>query len=116
MLDYAAIFMHDNALIHIAHIILQYLQEHGIDVMDWPPYSLDLNPIENLWALLKAEMYWLFPDLSGMPNTEETLDYLIQCAIHMWDTLDFAILNRLMDIMEHRVAAVIDAKGWYTKY
>jgi len=48
--------------------------------------------------------------------TEETLDYLIQCAIHTWDTLDFAILNRLIDTMEHRVAAVLDAKGWYTKY
>jgi transposase len=115
-LHFGTIFMHDNAPIHTAHIIRQWLQEYGIKVMGWPPYSPDLNPIENLWALLKAEMYRQFPNLVGMPNTEETLDYLIQCAIQTWDTLEFSLLNRLMDTMEHRVEAVIEAKGWYTKY
>ena len=61
-------------------------------------------------------MYRQFPDLIGMPNTEETLDYLIQCAIQTWDILEFSLLNRLMDTMERRVEAVIQAKGWYTKY
>jgi DDE superfamily endonuclease len=116
VLHFGTIFMHDNAPIHTAHLIREWLEEHNVDVMDWPPYSPDLNPIENLWALLKAEMYRQFPDLIGMPNTEATLDYLIQCAIHTWDTLEFSLLNRLMDTMEHRVEAVIDAKGWYTKY
>jgi transposase len=60
--------MHNNALIHTAHLIREWLQEHRLDVIDWPPYSPDLNPIENLWALLKAEMYRLFPGLVGMLN------------------------------------------------
>ena len=25
--------------------------------MEWPPHSPDLNPIENLWALLRAAIY-----------------------------------------------------------
>ena len=25
--------------------------------MTWPPYLPDLNPIENLWALLKRDIY-----------------------------------------------------------
>jgi transposase len=57
MLQFGTIFMHDNAPIHTAHLIRDFLNAYRIDVMDWPPYSLDLNPIENLWALLKAEMY-----------------------------------------------------------
>jgi hypothetical protein len=51
-----------------------------------------------------------------MPNIEGTLDYLIQCVIWTWDILEFSLLNRLIDTMEHRVEAVIEAKGWYTKY
>jgi hypothetical protein len=35
--QFGAIFIHDNAPIHTANII-----------RDWPPYSPDLNPIENM--------------------------------------------------------------------
>lgn len=73
--------MHNNALIHTAHIIRDWLEENGIDVID---YSPNLNPIEIIWALLKAEMYRLFPDLAEMANTEATKKYLINCAIQTW--------------------------------
>jgi transposase len=49
--------------------------------MDWPPYSLDLNPIKNLWALLKQEMYILHPELVNTPNNTKTLDLLIKCVM-----------------------------------
>jgi len=48
--------------------------------MAWPPYSPDLNPIENLWALLKAKIYEIHPEIRGMPNNEETLEFLTIAA------------------------------------
>jgi hypothetical protein len=111
-----SIFMHDNAPIHTAHIIRDWLREHGVEVMEWPPYSPDLNPIENIWALLKAEMYRLYPELLGMQNNAQTLERLIQCAITTWDTFEEDIMNRVLDTMPHRVDAVLKANGWYTKY
>ena len=84
--------------------------------MEWPPYSPDLNPIENIWALLKAEMYRLYPELLGMQNNAQTLERLIQCAITTWDTFEEDIMNRVLDTMPHRVDAVLKANGWYTKY
>lgn len=38
--------------------------------MDHPPYSPDLNPIENVWKLLKGEINKRYPDLAMLPTTE----------------------------------------------
>jgi transposase len=51
-------------------------------VIDWPSYSSDLNPIENLWALLKAENYILYPELVGALYNKAILDLLIRYAIN----------------------------------
>jgi transposase len=32
------------------------LEDHGIEVLPWPGNSLDMNSIENLWAILKSNM------------------------------------------------------------
>ena len=84
--------------------------------MVWPPYSPDLSPIENLWAIMKAEIYRLHPKLERIADTEPTLQLLIQAAQEAWQETDQAILDRLSITMPHRVEAVIQAQGWYTKY
>ena len=45
----ALTFQQDNARPHVAHICTDLLTENDIDVMDRPPYSPDLSPIEHLW-------------------------------------------------------------------
>lgn len=109
-------FMHDGAGVHRGNIVKSLLREMEIRVMEWPPYSPDLNPIENLWALMKAEIYRLYPELEHAPNTDATLDTLIQAAQEAWHNIDNEILYTLATTMENRVQAVIQAEGWYTKY
>ncbi len=48
--------------------------------MEWPPQSPDLNPIENLGALLKAEIYKLRPDLIRMRHNDTTKAILVETA------------------------------------
>ncbi|GFW26445.1 transposable element Tcb1 transposase [Trichonephila clavipes] len=46
------LFMDDNARSHRANIVDECLQSEDITRMDWPAYSLDLNPIEYVWDML----------------------------------------------------------------
>ena len=110
------IFMHDNAPVHTAGIVQRVLAELGIEVMKWPPYSPDLNPIENLWALLKYKVYELYPELEYAPNNQETFNQLVEAAKEAWHLIDERILRHLCESMPHRVQAVLIADGWYTKY
>jgi hypothetical protein len=84
--------------------------------MVWPPYSLDLNLIKNLWALLKAKIYRLYLELLNAPNNAETLDLLIRAVMDTWERLGEDLFNTLIDTMERRVKVVVEAEGWYTKY
>lgn len=52
----------------------------AIEVMEWPPYSSDLNPIENLWVLLKAKIYEIRPELIYISNNNATKELLIAIA------------------------------------
>ena len=50
------IFQQDGAPAHKAKKVSVWLREHGITLLDWPGNSPDLNPIENLWVLMKKKM------------------------------------------------------------
>ena len=49
-------FMQDNDPKHKAKITMTWLTNKGIKMLDWPPNSPDLNPIENLWQVIKRKL------------------------------------------------------------
>ena len=46
----------DNYSIHKSKVSKAYTILKNIRVIDWPPNSPDLSPIENLWAVLKQRI------------------------------------------------------------
>ncbi len=112
-----AIFQQDNAPTHKACITMEFLHQQGFIVMNFPPNSPDMNPIEHLWAALKKELFHRFPDTADLPGRPEAVRRaLAERLMIVWAEIGEDIMNALIDSMPRRVQAVIEAKGWYTKY
>ena len=50
------VFMQDSAPCHRAKIVTQFLKSKKIQILHWSGNSPDLNPIENLWTVLKDKV------------------------------------------------------------
>lgn len=86
------IFIHDNTPVHTAAIIKRILAELGIEVMLQPLYSPDLNPIENLQAIMKNIIYERYPELKKAPDNQDTLNRLVKAAKEAWHAIDERVL------------------------
>jgi len=101
------VFQQDNDPKHKAKITQTFFKLSRIKVLDWPPQSPDLNPIENLWSILDKKV-----DKTGVTNTE---NYFVALK-KAWEELDEKYLQNLMESMPKRLQTVIKAKGGHTKY
>jgi len=50
------IFQQNLAPCHCSKKVKKFLSDNNIEVLKWPGDSPDLNPIENLWAIIKKEL------------------------------------------------------------
>ena len=117
-LDPGYLFMQDNASIHCAKKVKAWFAAKGItQLMDWPPYSPDLNPIEHIWWHLKTRCYEMFPEVAAdKSESEHARQRLESCLQAAWDTLDQELFDTLGASISARIEAIIKAKGWHTKY
>jgi transposase len=49
------IFMQDNAPVHTSRSSIAFLEENKVQTLGLPANSPDLNPIENIWGLMKKK-------------------------------------------------------------
>lgn len=61
VLAFGCVIVLDNARFHQKKALVELAEQHGCRVLFLPPYSPDLNPIENFWAWLKARLRKVLP-------------------------------------------------------
>jgi len=99
--------MHDNDPKHTAKIIKKFIEEEKIPILEWPPQSLDLNPIENLWNTIDKRI-----DCSKTTN----LDNLWEEIQKAWYSISEEECRCLVGSMDRRCRAVLKNKGFLTNY
>jgi len=111
------IFQQDNAAVHKAAVVMDFFEKCIILVEDWPLYSPDLNSVEHVWVELKHSHYRKYPDIG---NTKGGLNQvkarLGEVLPEIYEEMTEAYLQKLWKSLPDWVAAVIDAKGLYTRY
>lgn len=112
------VFQQDNAKIHTAKDTMAWFEEHNIQVMKWPANSPDMNPIEHVWKRLKERMHKRFPEIHKTPGgPAKVRSALAEALVETWrEEIEGDFLEKLWESMPQRVAALLEAKGWYTKY
>ncbi|KAJ4435221.1 hypothetical protein ANN_23799 [Periplaneta americana] len=100
---------------HTANRIQRWFtRRRDVDPVDWPPNSLDMNPIENLWAAVKRILRSNWAEQPPFRTSEELWDRVLDAWEEMTKNLD--LFHNLVDSMPRRMRAVVDAGGLWTRY
>lgn len=98
------LFQQDNAAMHTSSETKNWFAQHPeVCVLQWPPRSPDLSPIENMWAQL----------LQNWPNrTFSNRQMLLNEVSTRWDALrGTEYITNLYNSMPRRLQQVLDRNG-----
>ena len=105
------IFQHDNCPIHTSKKTQEYFESETIQVLHWPPYSPDINIIENIWSVLSKAIYD-----SGPAKNLKHLEYLIKKEVTNFNETKRDYVSNLYKSMCKRLCDILSAKGDRIKY
>lgn len=100
-------FQQDNDPKHKSKLVQGWIASKGIDCIEWPPYSPDLNPIENLWASLKKRVE---------TENAKTKQELTDAVIKHWHDTEQTLCSKLVESIPRRLNAVVRNQGLMTGY
>jgi transposase len=100
-------YQQDNASPHTAGTSRAWFHNHGVDLIDFPPWSSDLSPIENLWNDLKQRVY------AHHPKTMEELEHRI---VEEWQATNLNYVSHICLSLPQRAQLVLANKGHKIPY
>ena len=84
-------------------------------VLPWPSYSPDLNPIENIWAILKRNVEKKVKATVAKKIIISPAAF-ITLVKEEWENISDEVVLTCITSMPDRIQACIDAEGGHTKY
>ena len=102
------VFMQDGAPAHTAIKTQKWCSENLNSFWSkkqWPGNSPDLNPIENLWSIMKSRLQESEP-----ANSLETLKIQLK---HVWSEIEPKLLESLVNGIPDRICKFIQMGGGY---
>ena len=106
---FQSLVMDDHARPHRARVVTEFLEGHGIERMEWPARSPDLNQIEHVCDMMGRSIQ----QLEAHPLGLQQLGVALKAA---WDALVVRDINHLISSMRQRCEAVIAAGGCHTRH
>lgn len=100
-------FQQDNDPKHTSGVVQQWFKRRRLDLLEWPSQSPDLNPIEHLWEELSRRL---------KNRRARNLDEKFVQLQEEWSKIPSSVIDSLIDSMPRRCQAVIDSRGYSTKY
>jgi hypothetical protein len=103
-------YVEDQAPVHgTKRMLMEVKATLGIPLHPRPPCSPDLNPIENVWRIMKQRI----KARRDFPNTVAKMRIAVQ---EEWDRLEPRDWNGLIDSMPDRICQVQQRMGMQTQY
>ena len=86
-------FQQDNDAKHTSRLAKNFLRDNMPEIIDWPSNSPDLNPIENLWSIVKRNVERKMP---------KNISDLRRFMVEEWDDIPQTTLIGLVRSMKRR--------------
>jgi hypothetical protein len=93
----------DGATCHTSKETMAYFCEYTTVLPNWPSGSPDLNPIENLWSIVKRRVKEQRPDFLGQ---------VIALVFQVWESLEQSLIDSLFDSMPSSLRAIVSPMGY----
>jgi hypothetical protein len=100
--DHSWILQEDNDPKHMSTKAQKWKVDNDINRISWPSQSPDLNPMENVWAVLKANVG------NHKPTSVKDLKRVIKKE---WKALDPRFAKNLVNSVKNRISLLSDNEG-----
>lgn len=101
------IWQQDVSGVHRSNTVNDFIDKELPQRIDWPGYSPDISPLENVWSWLKGEVS------KDCPKTSEAMK---RCIRRHWNRIDSEFLAPFINSLPNRMEQLVLNKGGKINY